>query len=89
MPAWETILRTEKAARGLVFTPEEADLFVREARAGEGRDENSEVGPVPVETVERLVKDWHEILDELVQGSSGPSTRQRNPGRSKHSALPE
>jgi hypothetical protein len=68
MIGWETIVQTEKQARALAFTPEEAERFVRiETFAVEG-DDSLEKGPVPVETVQELAEGWHVLLDKLVQG---------------------
>ena len=67
MIGWETILQTEKQARALAFSPEEAAKFVQiEPFAVEG-DDSEERGPVPVETAEDLAKDWHVLVDKLVQ----------------------
>jgi beta-phosphoglucomutase-like phosphatase (HAD superfamily) len=58
MIGWGTILRTDKAARELAFSAEEACQFVRlETMPAEG-NESLERGPVPVETIEELVEGW-------------------------------
>jgi hypothetical protein len=68
MIGWETIRRTEKSARDLAFTDEEAAVFVHlESIAAEG-DDPLENGPAPVETAEDLAESWHVLLDKFMEG---------------------
>jgi len=67
MIGWLTILQTEKQARALAFSPEEAARFVQLRRFSAEGNDSPERGPVPVETAEALAKDWHVLLDKLVQ----------------------
>jgi hypothetical protein len=67
MIGWDTIVRTEKRARDLAFTPEHAALFLlSETVAAEGLEAN-EVERPHVETAEGLAEAWQAILDKLVQ----------------------
>jgi hypothetical protein len=69
MPGWQTVARTEREARELAFTPQEAAEFLRWERAAAEGDDEVATGPAPVETAEALAKAWHEMIDELVQAS--------------------
>jgi hypothetical protein len=72
MIGWDTILRTDEAARELAFSAEEAAQFVRlETMPVEG-NESLERGPVPVESLEELAEGWHKVLEQLVIKEGGP-----------------
>jgi hypothetical protein len=72
MIGWDTILRTDQAARELAFSAEEACQFVRLETMPAEENESLERGPVPVETVEELVEAWHKVLEHLVKKEGGP-----------------
>jgi len=72
MIGWGTILQTDKAARELAFSAEEASQFVRlETMPAEG-NESLERGPVPVEIAEELAESWRKFLEHLVIKEGGP-----------------
>jgi hypothetical protein len=71
MIGWGFVAQTEKAARPLVFTAEEANRFLRLETNPVADDATMERSPLPVDSVADLVRDWHEFLEELVRREGG------------------
>ena len=71
MIGWGLVTQTEKAARRLAFDAEEAAQFLRLETDPVADDAGLERGPVPVENVSGLARDWHTILDEMVRHEGG------------------
>jgi hypothetical protein len=71
MTGWGLVAQTEKAARRLAFDAEEAAQFLRLETDPVADDPGLERGPVPIENVAELVRDWHTILDEMVRHEGG------------------
>lgn len=66
MIGWGTIMQTEKTARAMAFSVEEAARFVDLETVPVEGDDSRERRPVSVETVEELAEGWHVILDKMV-----------------------
>ena len=71
MIGWEFVVQTEKAARRLVFSADEAAWFLRLETDPAMDDAGVERGPVPIESVADLVHDWQVFLEELVHREGG------------------
>ena len=71
MIGWGLVTQTEKAARRLAFDAEEAAQFLRLETDPVADDAGLECGPVPVENVAELVRDWHTMLEEMVRHEGG------------------
>lgn len=71
MIGWGLVTQTEKAARRLAFDAEEAAEFLRLETDPIADDAGLERGPVPVENVSELVRDWHTMLDKLFRHEGG------------------
>jgi hypothetical protein len=65
MIGWDIVTRTEREARTLAFTADEAARFVRRATVG-GMGGDSE-GSATVETPAGLAKSWHGFMDKLLE----------------------
>jgi hypothetical protein len=67
MPGRDIIMETEKQARYVAFSHEEAGQFLRRLTvAVEGKDSLGP-GPAPLETADELAKGWRETVDELAR----------------------
>jgi hypothetical protein len=71
MISWGLVTQTEKAARRLAFSAEEADRFLRLETDPVAGDATMERAPVPIETVSDLARDWHVFLEEMVHHEGG------------------
>jgi hypothetical protein len=67
---WELIEQTERAARILVLSAEEAARSPHLEPAAAESDDSSEGGAAPVESVADLARDWHAVLDDLVRSQT-------------------
>ena len=71
MIGWDNIVRTERQARELAFTPEDAAWFVRWETVPVDGDESQQKGPEPVETVAEVAAAWQALLAKLVDPEGG------------------
>jgi hypothetical protein len=71
MIGWGLVTQTEKAARRLAFDAEETAQFLRLETDPVADDPGLECGPVQIENVAELVRDWHTILDEMIRHEGG------------------
>jgi hypothetical protein len=67
MPGQDTIRRTERQARKVAFSPEEAAQLLRSLTVAVEGNDSSKRGPVQLETAEELAKGWRETVDQLAR----------------------
>jgi hypothetical protein len=67
MTGWDNILWTERKARELTFTPEDAAWFVRMETVPVDGDESQQKAPEPVETAAEVAACWHQIWNGMIR----------------------
>jgi hypothetical protein len=67
MPGRDTIERTERQARQVAFSPEEAAQFLRSLTMAVKGNDSLERQPLKLETAEELANGWCEIVDQAAR----------------------
>src|SRR5262249_21398714 len=67
MIGWDHVGRTERKARELAFTPEDAAWFVRLETVPVDGGESHETGPEPVETAAEVAAGWLSVWNGMIQ----------------------